>query len=74
MSLLCPQQSQGATPTGTKKNPLNSKKLQDGPWNESLFHQACGVGVDALLIKAMRVQSLDNLNTPNNKCYISILK
>lgn len=29
---------------------------------ESQFHQACGNGVDALLIKAMRFQSLDNLS------------
>jgi hypothetical protein len=27
-----------------------------------LYHQACGAGVDALLIKAMRAQSLDNLS------------
>ena len=26
------------------------------------FHQACGHGVDSLLIKAMKAQSLDNLS------------
>ena len=27
-----------------------------------MFHQACGTGVDSLLIRAMKVQSLDNLS------------
>jgi hypothetical protein len=27
-----------------------------------MFHQACGYGVDSLVIKAMKAQSLDNLS------------
>mmetsp|Transcript_6292 Transcript_6292/g.10677 ORF Transcript_6292/g.10677 Transcript_6292/m.10677 type:complete len:144 (+) Transcript_6292:562-993(+) len=31
-------------------------------FTEETFHQACGHGVDQLLIKAMKLQSLDNLS------------
>ena len=61
MNVLAPQVTT-TTPTGGKKNPLGSRKVQEGPWNEPLFHQACGAGVDQLLIKAMKAQSLDNLS------------
>ena len=40
---------------------LNQKMMERG-FTEDMFHQACGFGVDSLLIKAMKAQSLDNLS------------
>jgi hypothetical protein len=44
------------TPHKTNLNKDNSK------FTDIMFHQACGHGVDSLLIKAMNSQSLDNLS------------
>jgi len=62
-----------ATPSGKKQN-LNFKNNNArtgnddksnapyGPLTELQYHQGCGAGVDSLLIKAMKMQSLDNLS------------
>lgn len=36
--------------------------MPHGPFTELQYHQGCGAGVDSLLIKAMKMQSLDNLS------------
>ena len=40
----------------------DEKAMPHGPFTELQYHQGCGAGVDSLLIKAMKMQSLDNLS------------
>lgn len=41
---------------GTHNRPQNKQ------FTDAMFHQACGFGVDSLIIKSMKAQSLDNLS------------
>ena len=54
-NLLSFNNSNGGTPG-------KSSYKTDKVFNEALYHQACGHGVDQLLIKGMKAQSLDNLS------------
>lgn len=45
----------------SQNTPTRSKR-PDQPFSEAQFHQACGFGVDHLLMKSMKAQSLDNLS------------
>ena len=47
---------------GFKHAQLREAAAENAPPPEGLLHQVCGNGVDQLLIKAMRYQSLDNLS------------
>jgi len=47
---------------GTSSSTPNKQFKQDKVFTEAMFHQACGHAVDALLMKAMKAQSLDNLS------------
>lgn len=66
------------TPSGKKNYKANTLRTATGenqsqgggqyaisaenPFHDQQYHQACGNGVDTLLIRAMRLQSLDNLS------------
>ena len=48
--------------TSGTPNSKSGKVGSDGRLTEPQFHQACGHGVDSLLVRAMKSQSLDNLS------------
>ena len=58
MNTLLPFGIQGTDLTPSKMN----IHIADNGFTDQAYHQACGHGVDQLLIKAMKAQSLDNLS------------
>ena len=43
-------------------NQTPKKGYKPKEFNEQQYHQCCGSGVDSLMVKAMKLQSLDNLS------------